>query len=184
MQSCIIRDAEAIVSDPDSGPYSQIVCIWQEGADALIDQYKDMVSQLPKAGNLEVKVMTKKEIMKKFKVKEGEVETTYQINAICRNASLLDPDKILHIYIDECWVTVPKKFSPHLTAVNPNEVVGHIPFLKDGVLFPWSELDPGQVRLSVAVMPDCQHLLEKDLITAPPPQQGPVLTVYAPKSFR
>ena len=183
-QSCIIRDAEAIVSDPDSGPHSQIICIWQDGADALIDQYKDLVSQLPKAENLEVKVMTKKEVMKKFKVKEETVETTYQINAICRNASMLVPDKILHIYIDECWVTVPKKFSPHLTAVNPNEVVGHIPFMKDGVLFPWSELDPGQVKLSVAVMPDCQHLLEKDLITAPPPQQGPVLTVYAPKSFR
>ena len=56
--------------------------------------------------------------------------------------------------------------------------------MKGGILYPWSKLDPGQVRLSVAVMPDCQHLLEKDLITDPPPPQGPVLTVYAPKSFR
>ena len=72
----------------------------------------------------------------------------------------------------------------NLSQANPNEVVGDIPFLKDGILYPWSKLDPGQVRLSVAVMPDCQHLLEKDLITDPPPQQGPVLTVYAPKSFR
>jgi hypothetical protein len=40
------------------------------------------------------------------------------------------------------------------------------------------------VQLAVAVMPDCQHLLDKDLITDPPPQQGPALTVYAPKSFR
>ena len=44
MQSCIFRDAEAIVSDPDSGPHCQIICIWQEGADALIDQYKDLAS--------------------------------------------------------------------------------------------------------------------------------------------
>ena len=65
-------------------------------------------------------------------------------------------------------------------------MVGHIPFLKNNVLFPWSELNPGagQVHLRVAVMPDCQHLLIKDLITAPPPPQGPVLTVFAPKSFR
>jgi hypothetical protein len=64
-------------------------------------------------------------------------------------------------------------------------VVGHIPFLsRDGILYPWSKLNPGQVHLSVAVMPDCQHLLEKDLITAPPPDQGPVLTVFAPRSFR
>ena len=67
---------------------------------------------------------------------------------------------------------------------NPNEIVGHIPFLRNGDLYPWSKLNPGQVKLSVAVMPDCQHLLEKDLITAPPPQQGPVFTVFAPRSFR
>ena len=67
---------------------------------------------------------------------------------------------------------------------NPNNVVGHIPFLKNGVLYAWSELNPGQVKLSVAVMPDCQHLLDKDLITAPPPDQGPVLTVFSPRSFR
>ena len=71
----------------------------------------------------------------------------------------------------------------HLKA-NPNEVVGHIPFLRNGVLYPWSELDPGTVHLCVAVMPDCQHLLEKDRITAPPPQQGKVYTVFAPRSFR
>ena len=63
-------------------------------------------------------------------------------------------------------------------------MVGHIPFIKGGVLYPWSKLAPGRVQLSVAVMPDCQHLLEKDLITDRPPPQGPVLTVYAPKSFR
>ena len=67
---------------------------------------------------------------------------------------------------------------------NPNAVVGHIPFLRNGVLYPWSELDPGSVHLCVAVMPDCQHLLEKDRITAPPPQQGKVYTVFAPRSFR
>ncbi len=63
-------------------------------------------------------------------------------------------------------------------------MVGHIPFLRNGELYPWSKLDPGRVHLAVAVMPDCQHLLDKDLITDPPPQQGPALTVYAPKSFR
>ena len=63
-------------------------------------------------------------------------------------------------------------------------MLGHIPFLKNGVLYPWSKLDPGSVHLCVAVMPDCQHLLEKDRITDPPPQQGKVYTVFAPRSFR
>ena len=63
-------------------------------------------------------------------------------------------------------------------------MVGHIPFLRNGVLYPWSELDPDRVHLCVAVMPDCQHLLEKDRITVPPPQQGNVFTIFAPRSFR
>ena len=63
-------------------------------------------------------------------------------------------------------------------------MVGHIPFVRNRVLYPWSELDSGSVHLCVAVMPDCQHLLEKDRITAPPPDQGKVYTVFAPRSFR
>ena len=118
MQTSIIRDAEDIVSDPDSGPHIQVICIWQEGADALIGQYKDLANTLPNNTNLEVMVLTKKELMKKFKVKEEAVETTYQINAICTNVSRLVQEKVVYIYIDECWVTVPKRFSPHLTAVS------------------------------------------------------------------
>ena len=118
MQNSIVRDANDIVSDPDSGDHSQLLCVWQEGADALIEQYKDLADSLPKDSRLEVKVVTKKELMRRFKVKEEAVETTYQINAICKNASELVQDRVLHLYIDECWVTVPKKFSPHLTTVS------------------------------------------------------------------
>ena len=118
MQTSIVRDAEDIVSDPDSVPHIQVICVWQEGADALIEQYTDLARSLPNNNNLEVMVVTKKELMKKFKVKEEAVETTYQINAICTNVSRLVQEKVVHMYIDECWVTVPKKFSPHLTTVS------------------------------------------------------------------
>ena len=63
-------------------------------------------------------------------------------------------------------------------------MVGHIPFLHRGVLYPWSQLDPGSVQLRVAVMPDSQHLLDKDRITASAPRQGKVYTVFSPRSFR
>ena len=116
-QSCVIQDADTIVKKPDGRSHCQIVTVWQEGADALIEQYKDLVSTLPKAANLEVMVVTKKELMRKFRVKEEAVETTFQINAICKNASRMLPETVVYIYIDECWVTVPKKFSPHLTDV-------------------------------------------------------------------
>ena len=85
--------------------------------DALIEQYKALVSTLPKVANLEVMVVTKKELMRKFRVKEEAVETTFQINAICKNVSQMLPETVVHVYIDECWVTVPKRFSPHLTCL-------------------------------------------------------------------
>ena len=119
-QVSIARDTEEIVSDPDSGPHCQIACVWQEGANALIQQYKDLVSQLPKAANLEVMVVTKKELMKMCRVKEevADMSTTYQINMICKNIPKVFLNKLVYLYIDECWVTVPKKFSPHLTVVS------------------------------------------------------------------
>ena len=42
-----------------------MICIWQKGADALIEQYKRLVEDLPKADNIEVIVLTKDELMKK-----------------------------------------------------------------------------------------------------------------------
>ena len=41
-----------------------------------------------------------------------------KVYAICTNVSRLVQEKVVYIYIDECWVTVPKRFSPHLTAVS------------------------------------------------------------------
>ena len=118
-QTRINQDAEAIVSDPDSGSHWQVVCVWQDGANALLEHYKALQKMLPQADNLETIVVTKKELIKMAMVKE-EPETTYQINSICKNLSQLNPDKEIHIYIDECWITVPRGFSPHTT------MVGHV----------------------------------------------------------
>ena len=119
LQASIIRDAQNIVADKDSLiQHLQIICIWQKGADALIKQYHQLASTLPKGENLEVMVVTKEELMKRFKVNEETIETTYQINTICENISLLIQNQRIHLYIDECWITVPKKFSAHLTPVS------------------------------------------------------------------
>ena len=119
-QASIARDAATIVSDPGGGLVCQIICVWQDGAYALIEQYKELVSNQPKASHLEVMVVTKKELMRKFRVKEEAIDlsTTYEINSICANISQLEPSKLVYLYIDECWVTIPRKFSPHLTDVS------------------------------------------------------------------
>ena len=94
-----------------------IVCVWQKGADALLSEYRDLETSLPKVENLEVLVLTKDELMKRFKatVQENEA-TTNQINTVCHNIGSL-VNKQVHLYIDEVWVTVPKTFSAHLSMV-------------------------------------------------------------------
>ena len=86
-----------------------ILCIWQEGADALLRQYAKLAAELPKASNLEVIVVTKKELMKRFMATVQEIEaTTDQLNSVCRNIGSLVANKRVKLYVDELWVTVPK----------------------------------------------------------------------------
>ena len=98
-----------------------IICIWQKGADALLCQYRDLEAELPKGKNLKIIVLTKEELMKRFKANIQEIEattTTHQINTVCHNIDSLLDNKQVHLYIDELWVTVPKTYSAHLTMVN------------------------------------------------------------------
>ena len=120
IQACIKRDVEEISRDPDrSTSHLVIICIWQKGADALIQQYKDLANSLPKASNLEVKVLTKEELLSMCNAHDQATEmTTYQINAICRNLSQQHPHKAVHLYVEECWITVSRRLLPHTTQVS------------------------------------------------------------------
>jgi hypothetical protein len=118
MQASIIRDADNIVKNLDSGScHLMILCVWQNGAHALIQQYRSLEGSLAKGSNLEVVVLTKDELMKRFNVREGSDTTTDQINTLCETISKQVRDKEVHLYIDECWVTVRRKFSAHTTKV-------------------------------------------------------------------
>ena len=118
LEASIVRDAQNFAADTESGTlFCQIICIWQKGAHALKDQYRALEKTLPKSKNLETMVLTKEEVMKKFMVKDEGVVTTNQINTICKNITLLLPNREVHLYIDECWITVPKKYEAHFTPV-------------------------------------------------------------------
>ena len=120
LQKTFCRDAQKIVADQDTASkHLLILCIWQEGASALLRQYKELVAELPTASNLEVTVVTKKELMERFMATVQEIEsTTNQINTVCHNIGTLESHRLVHVYIDEMWVTVPKIYSAHLTMVN------------------------------------------------------------------
>ena len=118
MEASIARDARNFVADTASGvSYLQILCIWQKGADGLLDRYRQLEKSLPAGDNLETMVLTKEELMRKVRVKDEET-TTHQINKICKNLAQLYQEKKIHVYIDECWITVPKKYKAHLTQVS------------------------------------------------------------------
>ena len=117
MEATIARDAQNFVADTESGvSYLQIICIWQMNADALIKLYRRLDVSLPKADNLETMVLTKEELKRMVRVMDEET-TTHQINKICKNISERFQDRDVHVYIDECWITVLKKFTAHLTQV-------------------------------------------------------------------
>ena len=105
MEASIARDARTFVADTASGvSYLQILCIWQKGADGLLDRYRQIAKSLPNGDNLETIVLTKDELMRKVRVKNEERETTtQQINEICKNISELFRDREVHLYIDECF---------------------------------------------------------------------------------
>ena len=97
MEASIARDARTFVADTASGvSYLQILCIWQKGADGLLDRYRQLKMGLPTGDNLETIVLTKDELMRKVRVIEEET-TTHQINKICKNLAQLYPEKEIHV---------------------------------------------------------------------------------------
>jgi hypothetical protein len=97
-----------------------VVCVWQEGADALLQAYRQMAASLAMPTNLTIVVVNKSDLLKRYRVEDAQIgiETTFEINKICQNASLMETGKEVSIFIDECWVTVPKRFSAHNTTVS------------------------------------------------------------------
>ena len=120
LQADIHRTAVRIVADQDTTTKHLIlICVWQMGANALIKQYRDFAATLPTADNLEIQVVTKDELINVYQATLQQNEaTTLQINRICQNISTIEQDKTVHLIVDECWITVPKMFSPHMTQVS------------------------------------------------------------------
>ena len=116
MKAGIVQDACTIAANPDLGDHTMNICVWQEGADALLEEYRQLAATLPRAEHLDVRVMTKSQLMRTYQVNENSGTTTLQINAICRNISLTQSSTFF-LYIDECWITVFNTFTPHITEV-------------------------------------------------------------------
>lgn len=125
MQACIRRSVEAAIKAGDS--HLVLICVWQKGADALLREYTELAvtllkefNNLPGAESLEVLVLSKSDLLKRYEINEVQIgiETTYEINEICKQASAMEAGRGVELYVDECWVTVPQRFDAHNTKVN------------------------------------------------------------------
>ena len=117
LQADVHRTAVRIVANQDTTTkHLLLICVWQMGADALLKLYKEFAATLPTAENLEIRVVTKDKLMNMYQATLQQNEaTTLQINRVCQNISAIEQDKTVHLIVDECWITVPKMFSPHMT---------------------------------------------------------------------
>ena len=119
LQANIDRTVKRIVDDSEAiNNHLVIICVWQPGAKALYEEYRALAANLPKAINLEVRVVSRDELMEMFHATLHKNEaTTLQMNRVCQNISTMVQNKTVHLFVDECWITVPKELSPHMTQV-------------------------------------------------------------------
>ena len=119
MQATIERIATEVAGAPaEERRHLLLVCVWQTGADALLQEYRNLAASLPQAQGLEVLVLTREELLRMSRVSEETVETTtFLINGICFNVSRLESSREVYLFVEECWITVPKSRQAHLTLV-------------------------------------------------------------------
>ena len=118
MQACIRRAVLAAIKEGSN--HLVLICVWQEDAYALLEEYENLAASLSHTENLEVLVLSKSELLRRYGVRQVQIgiETTYEINEVCENASAMEAGREVALFIDECWVTVPQRFEAHNTKVN------------------------------------------------------------------
>lgn len=119
MQTAIERIATKVACAPaEERGHLLILCVWQTGAWSLLQEYRDLAAALPQAQGLEVLVLTREELLRRCRVSERTGDsTTFLINTACINISTLESDRDIRLFIDECWITVPKSRQAHITLV-------------------------------------------------------------------
>ena len=148
------------------------VVVWEMKAKELLESYKQFVKLLHNSKDIEVKVLNKEELCQKTKVLFLGRDTASIINDVNKKLSETT-DRAVYLFIDEIEVENPG-------AAELKDLVGKTPFCHEGSIFPWSNLDPLQVHLVVAVTTDSQDLARLLDIKRIEAQTGKSALVSAP----
>jgi len=154
-------------------------------ASDLVKHYEARVYDLHRRGNVQIEVMNLKQICEQYDVQYRNRDTTSIINDLCEELSEELNDGPIHLFMDEVIIENPN-------CSCPIDLLGKSPFVLDGEVLPWSDLDSQAVNLMVCVSPESQDLpqlldLDFDTLSAlkeGKPDQGVVPTIPMWRVFR
>merc|ERR1719458_434057 len=124
----------------DDGRKAQIlIVVWEMKAKELLESYKRFVQDVNHSQEVELKVLNKEELCQETQVAFKDRDTTSIINDVNQKLSVAK-DRSVYLFIDEIEVENPG-------VADLNDLIGKTPFCLGGEIFPWSNLEPLQVRL-------------------------------------
>ena len=126
------------------------VVVWEMKAKALLESYKRFADNLDHSEEVEVKFLNKEALCQETGVEYEGRDTTSIINDVNMSLSQ-NKDVATYLFIDEIEVE-----NPGMSDLD--DLIGKTPFCLGGDIFPWSDLEPHQVRLVVAATTDSQDL--------------------------
>ena len=143
--------SRAVQLHTDDGRKAQIlIVVWETKAKELLEYYKSFAQDVNHSPGVYLRVLNKEELCYETQVPFRDRDTTSIINDVNQKLSEA-PDRFVYLFIDEIEVENPG-------LVDLEDLVGKTPFCLGGQIFPWSNLEPHQVRLVLAVTTDSQDL--------------------------
>lgn len=181
--SLLQLECERIVQDLNqTGEDSYLyLVVWEPKATNLLEHFKQFLAKLQPNENITIKVMNKHDICSRADV-ISTWDSTSVINNVCKSLSETHKDARVHLLIDEVVIGSPKSTSPL-------DLVGKVPFLFNGQMFGWSDLEPGNTHLIVCATPDCEDLVRlrnshQDKWKLTPPELRTVPTFFLWRVYR
>ena len=167
----------------DEGTKAQIiVVVWEMKAKELFESYKRFAVNINHSSEVELKFLNKEALCQETQVEYERRDTTSIINDVIKKLSETK-DRAVYLFIDEIEVENPGM-------ADLKDLIGKTPFCLGGEIFPWSNLEPLQVRLVVAVTTDSQDLAKlvevdeadeqrmKSALVSAPPEKIPAVVLW------
>ena len=159
-----------------------LVVVWEMKAKELLESYKRFAEDIVHSSEVELGFLNKEGLCQKAQVEFKGRDTTSIINDVTKKLSETKY-RAVYLFIDEIEVENPG-------VADLNDLIGKTPFCLGGEIFSWSNLEPLQVRLVVAVTTDSQDLAKlvevdeadeqrmKTALASAPPEKIPTVVLW------